>query len=82
MTWFHSIPWPPSTLGIAGTVVLFYGCVLFIAEARLALRCVKAEMEFTLKLSARYGALSGSSSEVSEKSSNVIGRILALIRSE
>jgi hypothetical protein len=79
--WFHSIPWLPSTLGIAGTIVLFYGCVLLIAEARLALRSVKAEMEFTLRLSARYGA-PGSSSEVREKSSNVIGRMLGLIRSE
>jgi hypothetical protein len=46
---------------------LFYGCVLLIAEARLALRSVKAEMEFTLRLSARYGALPGSSSEVKKR---------------
>jgi uncharacterized protein DUF2721 len=80
--WLHNIAWLPSTLGITGTLVLFYGCVLLIAEARLALRSVKAEMEFTLRLSARYGALSESSPEVREKSRNVIGRMLGLIRSE
>ena len=49
-----SIGWLPSTLGIAGTLVLFYGCVLLIAEARLALRSVTEEMTFALKLSERY----------------------------
>jgi hypothetical protein len=80
--WLHRVPWLPSILGIAGSVILFYGCVLLIAEARMALRSVKAEMEFTLRLSARYGALSGSSSEVKERSSNVIGRMLGIIRSQ
>jgi hypothetical protein len=80
--WLHSIPWLPSGLGIAGTVVLFYGCVLLIAEARMALRSVKAEMEFTLRLSAHYGVLSGTTSEAREKSGNVISRMLGIIRSQ
>jgi hypothetical protein len=33
-----------NTLGIVGTVFLFYGCVTLIAETRLALRSVKFEM--------------------------------------
>jgi hypothetical protein len=44
----------PSALGIAGTLVLFYGCVLLIAEARVALRSVSSEMAFTLNLSELY----------------------------
>jgi uncharacterized protein DUF2721 len=46
--------WLPNTLGIVGTVFLFYGCVMLIAETRLALRSVKSEMEFTLMLRAKY----------------------------
>ena len=46
--------WLPSVLGIAGAVVLFYGCLLLIAETRLALRSVNEEMQFVLDLSARY----------------------------
>lgn len=42
--------WVPSSLGILGTLVLFYGCVLLIGETRLALRSVKSEMEFVLRL--------------------------------
>jgi hypothetical protein len=49
-----SIGWLPSTLGIAGTLVLFHGCVLLIAEARMALRSVTEEMAFALRLSDRY----------------------------
>jgi hypothetical protein len=45
---------PPNTLGMIGTVFLFYGCVTLIAETRLALRSVKSEMEFTLMLRAKY----------------------------
>ena len=78
----HNIAWLPSSLGIAGTIVLFYGCVLLIAEARMALRSVKAEMEFTLMLAARYDSVSGASSEARQKSSNVIVRMLGLIRSD
>jgi hypothetical protein len=46
--------WLPSVLGIAGAVVLFYGCLLLITETRLALRSVNEEMHFILDLSARY----------------------------
>ena len=43
-----------NTLGIVGTVFLFYGCVTLTAETRLALRSVKSELEFTLMLRAKY----------------------------
>ena len=46
--------WFPSVLGIVGAVVLFSGCLLLIAETRLALRSVNEEMHFVLDLSARY----------------------------
>lgn len=46
--------WFPNLLGIAGTIFLFYGCVMLIAETRLALRSVNTEMEFTLMLRAKY----------------------------
>jgi threonine/homoserine/homoserine lactone efflux protein len=48
--------WLPSLLGIVGTVVLFYGCMLLIAETRLALRSVNAEMQFILALPDLYQA--------------------------
>jgi Protein of unknown function (DUF2721) len=51
---FNRVAWLPNALGIVGTVVLFYGCVMLIAETRLALRSVKSEMEFTLMLRAKY----------------------------
>jgi len=51
---FDRATWLPNTLGIVGTVFLFYGCVMLIAETRLALRSVKSEMEFTLMLRAKY----------------------------
>jgi Protein of unknown function (DUF2721) len=44
----------PSALGVAGTLSLFYGCVLLIGETRLALRSVDAEMEFALRLRELY----------------------------
>jgi hypothetical protein len=45
------VSWLPTALGIAGTLILFYACVLLIAEARLALKSVNEEMQFALKLS-------------------------------
>ena len=51
---FNRVTWLPNALGIVGTVFLFYGCVMLIAETRLALRSVKSEMEFTLMLRAKY----------------------------
>jgi Flp pilus assembly protein TadB len=49
-----TVGWLPSALGIIGILVLFYGCVLLIAEARLALRSVAEEMAFALRLSEMY----------------------------
>ena len=48
------IGWLPSVLGMAGILVLFYGCVLLIAEARMALRSLTQEMAFALRLSELY----------------------------
>ncbi len=42
--------WLPGTLGIAGTLALFVGCVQLIRETRLALTAVDSEMAFTLRL--------------------------------
>ena len=42
--------WVPGALGIAGALVLFYGCLLLIRETRLALRSVNDEMAFVLGL--------------------------------
>jgi hypothetical protein len=47
------LSWMPSVLGIAGSVVLFYGSVMLIRETRLALGSVVAEMEFATHLAAR-----------------------------
>jgi len=46
--------WVPNMLGIVGTLFLFYGCVMLIAETRLALRSVNSEMAFTLLLRTKY----------------------------
>jgi hypothetical protein len=51
---FNRAGWLPNVLAISGTVFLFYGCVMLIAETRLALRSVNSEMEFTLMLRAKY----------------------------
>lgn len=51
---FNRAAWLPNTLGMVGTVFLFYGCITLIAETRLALRSVKSEMEFTLMLRSKY----------------------------
>jgi hypothetical protein len=45
-----ALSWLPTALGIAGTLVLFYSSVLLIGEAQLAVRSLKSEMEFILKL--------------------------------
>jgi hypothetical protein len=44
------VVWVPSLLGIIGTMVLFYGCMVLIAETRLALRSVDEEMRYVLRL--------------------------------
>jgi hypothetical protein len=51
---FNRGGWVPNLLGIVGTVFLFYGCIMLIAETRLALRSVNSEMEFTLMLRSKY----------------------------
>lgn len=48
------LAWLPTTLGIAGTLVLFYGCMMLIAETRLALRAVDLEMAFVERLRTMY----------------------------
>ena len=45
-----ALDWLPGALGIAGTLVLFAGCVQLIRETRLALAAVESEMAFTLRL--------------------------------
>jgi hypothetical protein len=50
------VAWMPTVLGIAGTLVLFYGCMLFIGETRLAIRSVDLEMAFSLRLRGMYQA--------------------------
>jgi hypothetical protein len=46
--------WVPNLMGIIGTLFLFYACMILIAETRLALRSVRSEMEFTLRLREMY----------------------------
>ena len=46
----HVAPWLPTTLGMLGTLALFYASVLLINETRLAVRSVNAEMAFALRL--------------------------------
>jgi hypothetical protein len=48
------VAWLPTSLGAAGTLVLFHGCVMLIGETRLSLRSVDLEMEFALKLRELY----------------------------
>jgi hypothetical protein len=50
----HVALWLPNVLGVAGTLALFYGSMLLIAETRLALLSVRSEMEFVLRLRDRY----------------------------
>ena len=50
------LSWLPTAVGIAGTLVLFYGCMMLIAETRLALRSVDMEMEFVERLREMYRA--------------------------
>lgn len=46
----RAVLWVPSALGIIGTLFLFAGSMLLIAETRLALRALSSEMAFTLRL--------------------------------
>ncbi len=56
-SWVDSAGWLPAGLGIIGTLVLFFACILLIREARLALHGVRGEMEFAVRLRDLYGAL-------------------------
>ena len=51
------LAWISTTLGIVGSLVLFYGCVLLIRETRLALSSVRSEMDFVLGLRERYASV-------------------------
>lgn len=46
--------WIPVVIGLLGAALLFYGCVPLLFEARLALRTIRIEMDFTWKLSQRF----------------------------
>ena len=48
------VAWVPGVLGIAGMLMLFYGCVMLLRETRLALRAVDTEMAFVLELNERH----------------------------
>jgi hypothetical protein len=54
VTYLPALAFGPGLLGIAGMVVLFYGCVMLLRETRLALRAVDTEMAFVLELSDRH----------------------------
>jgi len=49
-----ALAWGPTVLALAGTLVLFYGCVLLIRETRLAVESVDREMAFVLALREAY----------------------------
>ena len=76
--------WLPSALGITGTLVLFYGCVLLIAETRLALHSVRSEMEFTLKLREMYQARRASAEnsrvDLEERAPSTFERLTARLK--
>jgi hypothetical protein len=46
--------WLPAVLGIVGTLILFYGCLLLIRETRLAIQAVTLELEFAQTLRILY----------------------------
>jgi Protein of unknown function (DUF2721) len=48
------LAWLSSFLGLVGTLIVFYGCVLLIRETRMALASVNSEMDFVLALRARH----------------------------
>jgi hypothetical protein len=49
-----SYSWLPVALGLGGATFLFYGSVLLIFEARLALSTIMAEMDFIWQLSRHH----------------------------
>jgi hypothetical protein len=44
------ISWPAVTLGLIGAGLLFFGCIVLIAEARLALTTTYREMKYIQRL--------------------------------
>ena len=46
VSFFQDLYWIPVALGMLGACLLFYGSVILIFEARLALRSLRAEMSF------------------------------------
>jgi hypothetical protein len=54
VTFVPALTWLATALGLVGTLVLFYGCVLLIRETRLALVSVDSEMKFVLSLRERH----------------------------
>ena len=46
--------WVPVVMGLLGACFLFYGSMLLISEARLALSTIHLEMDFTWKLSKQH----------------------------
>ncbi len=48
------ITWLPVILGIGGASFLFYGSIILIVEARLALSTIKSEMDFLWRLSKHH----------------------------
>jgi Protein of unknown function (DUF2721) len=46
--------WIPVVMGLAGAGFLFYGCMLLIFEARLALSTIHMEMDFVWRLSKHH----------------------------
>jgi hypothetical protein len=60
VTYLAHAHWIPGLLGIGGMLTLFYGCVLLLAETRLALRAVDSEMAFVHELNDMYRREAGS----------------------
>ncbi|HZS06862.1 MAG TPA: DUF2721 domain-containing protein [Blastocatellia bacterium] len=81
----HAVAWLPTVLGIAGTVVMFYGSMLLIAETRLALRSVSSEMEFILRLHemylARQAKAEGDGAPVEPENPGVLRRLTQRLKS-
>ncbi|HYR46783.1 MAG TPA: hypothetical protein VER78_07230, partial [Thermoanaerobaculia bacterium] len=53
-----SVAWIPTALGFAGTLVLFFACLLLIRESRLAVQAIKSEMAFARRMQSLYEAKS------------------------
>jgi hypothetical protein len=46
--------WTPVAMGLIGAFFLFYGSMLLVFEARLALSTTHAEMDFIWRISKRF----------------------------